>query len=402
MVVMQELDLHRRHVDAGRAFALAALAGDAQRQRVVELARRERARPELARQREAQRVRSTARHVPLVARHAVRRAHRARIELAAMAVVVAHLHRGGEAAAAVLGADFVLGPVEPRGERRRAVVGLETEQRLRSSIFVAATILPGFIEPLRIERALDLGERSSQARAVDRLDPLGAHEPVAVLAGIRAFVFLDQRAGFLGDRAHLPRAAIGAQIQHGPHVQAADRGVGVERAARAVLREHLRQPLRVVGEMLERHGAVLDERHGFPVALHRHHDVEARFADLPDVALPRRVRDLDDAARQPEVAHELAQTRELRKLRRLLVAGELDEQDRIGLAADRLVHRRRGTRRCRARARSSCGRRARRPWARERRCAASGPSPGRTSGSARRRAPCAAGSGASLSLILRK
>ena len=53
-----------------------------------------------------------------------------------------------------------------------------------------------------------------------------------------------------------------------------------------------------------------------------------------------RVGDLDDAAGQPEVAHELAQARELRELRRVLVARELDEQDRVGLAADRLVHRR--------------------------------------------------------------
>ena len=116
VVVMQELDLHRGHVDAGRAFALAAFARDAQRQRVVELARRERVRPELARQREAQRVRAAARHVLLVARHAIRRAHRARVELAAVAVVVAHLDGGREAAAAVLRADLVLGPVEARAQ----------------------------------------------------------------------------------------------------------------------------------------------------------------------------------------------------------------------------------------------------------------------------------------------
>ena len=73
--------------------------------------------PELAGEREPQRVGAAARHVALVARHAVRRAHRAGVELAAVAVVVAHLDGGGETAAAILGADFVLRPVEPRRER---------------------------------------------------------------------------------------------------------------------------------------------------------------------------------------------------------------------------------------------------------------------------------------------
>ena len=236
----------------------------------------------------------------LVARHAVGRAHGAGIELAAVAVVVAHLDGRRETAAAVLGADLVLRPVEPRVQGGRLVVGFEPEQ--------AAVVhlrrgddLAGIHEALRIERLLDLAEGARQPRAVHGLDPFGAHETVAVLAGVRALVFLDQRARFLGDRAHLLGAVLRAQVQHGAHVQAADRRVGIERAARAVLREHLRQALGVIGEMLERHGAVLDERHGFAVALHRHHDVEAGLADLPHVALPGCVDDLDDAAGQTEI-----------------------------------------------------------------------------------------------------
>ena len=55
-------------------------------------------RAELAREREAQRIRAAARDMLLVARHAIRRAHRAGVELAAVAVVVAHLDGLGEAA----------------------------------------------------------------------------------------------------------------------------------------------------------------------------------------------------------------------------------------------------------------------------------------------------------------
>jgi hypothetical protein len=85
-VLRQELDLHARHVDAGRAFALAALARHAQVQRLLDGIEFE-----LAREREAQRVRAPAREVRLVQRRAVGGTHGAGVELAAVAVVVAHL-----------------------------------------------------------------------------------------------------------------------------------------------------------------------------------------------------------------------------------------------------------------------------------------------------------------------
>ena len=59
---------------------------------------------ELARQRQPQRVGAAARQVLLVARDAVARAHRAGVELAAVAVVVAHLDRLGQAAGRVAAA----------------------------------------------------------------------------------------------------------------------------------------------------------------------------------------------------------------------------------------------------------------------------------------------------------
>ena len=61
-------------------------------------------------------------------------------------------------------------------------------------------------------------------------------------------------------------------------------------APRAVLFENTSEAIRVLRKVLKRHGAVFDERYGFPVAFHRHHDVQARFAHLPHVALKRLVR----------------------------------------------------------------------------------------------------------------
>src|SRR5438067_11400016 len=81
VVMGEKLDLHARHVHTGRAFALAALARDAEIERRLD--RLVALGAELARQREAQRVGAAAREVDLLARRAIRRAHRPGVELAA-------------------------------------------------------------------------------------------------------------------------------------------------------------------------------------------------------------------------------------------------------------------------------------------------------------------------------
>ena len=85
-----------------------------------------------------------------------------------------------------------------------------------------------------------------------------------------------------------------------------DRGMRIPGAAHAVAREHLLQPRRVVGEVGERHGAVLDEGDRLRVALHRHHDVEAGFAHLRDARLERGVGRAHDRAGIAEIAHRLS------------------------------------------------------------------------------------------------
>ena len=119
-VMVQELDLHPRHVDAGRAFAPAALARDAQIHRLAHVFRDERIGSELARQGQAQRVGAAAGQVLLVAGGAKGRAHHRGVALAAGAVVVAHLDRAGEAAP--------FRPVERGRNRQRPVVGPVAEQ----------------------------------------------------------------------------------------------------------------------------------------------------------------------------------------------------------------------------------------------------------------------------------
>ena len=89
----------------------------------------------------------------------------------------------------------------------------------------------------------------------------------------------------------------------------------------------------VVGEVLEPHRAVLDERHRLPVALHRHHDVEAGLAHLPHRALERGLHRLDHRAGKAEVAHQLDEPREPGEEGVAVLARELHQKQGIGRAS---------------------------------------------------------------------
>ena len=228
------LDLHARHVDAGRAFAPAALARDAELHRLGHLVGGERVRPELPGDRKPQRIGAPARDVALLARHAIGRAHHAAVGFAAGAVVVAHLDRALETAArARIGR-----PVERGLHLLRAI--LRPVAELAAVIeFRRAHDLARIEQALRIEPVLHLLERLHQPLAEHELVEFRAHDAVAVLAGMRALVVAHHREGFLGDGAHRLHVLLLAQVQHRAHMQAADRGVRVPGAARAVLLEHL-------------------------------------------------------------------------------------------------------------------------------------------------------------------
>src|SRR6266849_3948964 len=143
------LDLHARHVDAGRAFAPAGLAGDAERKRLRHRVGGERIGSELAGDGEAQRIGAPARDVALVAGDAVARAHDAAVQRPAGAVVVAHLDRALEAAAGA----GIGRPVERAGDVLGAIV--------RAVAKIAAVVefrrpydLAGIVQAARIEAVL--------------------------------------------------------------------------------------------------------------------------------------------------------------------------------------------------------------------------------------------------------
>src|SRR5690606_23017980 len=90
-------------------------------------------------------------------------------------------------------------------------------------------------------------------------------------------------------------------------MQTADGGMRVPGAACAVFLEYSCQPLGVVSEVLKRHRTVLDEGDGFPLALHRHHDVEACRAHFPYGLLAGGIGHLYNAVRMAEIAHQLVE-----------------------------------------------------------------------------------------------
>src|SRR5262249_22454798 len=136
------LDLELGHVDAGGTFALASLAGDAQIERGANALTGQVLAVELTAKREAQCVGAPAGGVLLVARHGIAGAHRPRIELAAVTVVVAHLDGLGETVRYVsagarcrldagqrIALNIPCRPVELRCERSSPIVAREAEQR---------------------------------------------------------------------------------------------------------------------------------------------------------------------------------------------------------------------------------------------------------------------------------
>ena len=331
----QHLDLHLRHVDAGRAFALARLAGNAQRHRIGDRVGRHRIGAELPGERQAQRVGAPARHVRLVARHAVRRAHHAGIEGAAGAVVVAHLDRAEHAAER----PGMVRPVELRREvGNRRVAPVVAEQR--AVIHARRTHDAARVQHVvRIERVLHGLERTHDARAEHRFVEFAARQAVAVFAAVRALVLAHERKAFLRHRAHGGDVLRVLHVQHRADVQAADRGMRIPRALGAVPFEHVVEPFGVVGKVLEIDGAVLDERHRLPVALHRHHDVEAGLAHRGDIGLERGVARAHHRVRIAEFAHQFFKFVELCRERRILVAVELHDEQRIRLADQHAVDR---------------------------------------------------------------
>src|SRR6516164_3638649 len=177
------LDLHARHVDAGRAFAPASFAGDAKLHGLDHLVRAQRVASELAGDGEAQRIGAPARDVALVAGHAIARAHDATGEHATGAVVVAHFDRALKTAAGAR----IGRPVELRADVLAAIVRPVAEDAAIVELRRAHD-LAWFVEAHLTDSLLDVFDCATIPLAEHLGVAFVAHDAFTVVSRMPAFV----------------------------------------------------------------------------------------------------------------------------------------------------------------------------------------------------------------------
>ncbi len=195
LVVREELRLHRRHVDAQRALALARLALEAEVEDLVQPLVAQRGARIGLRQRLDERVGAPAGGVLLLAGGHVGRAHHALAGLAAGADPLAAV--GGGAHPALAEGEVRLQRQRGR-ERRVAEVGGE-----RRGVDHHARVEA----PVGVEQRLDLAHRRVEVLAEHARVERAAHAPVAVLGGVDAVELRHQRGDLVGDGGHRVDAA---------------------------------------------------------------------------------------------------------------------------------------------------------------------------------------------------
>src|SRR5258708_26158827 len=110
-----------------------------------------------------------------------------------------------------------------------------------------------------------------------------------------ALIFAHERESLLGDPPHRLLVLVQPQVEDRAHMQAADGGMSIPRATRAVFFEHLREALGVFGKVLERYRAVLHEADRVALLFHGHHAVATRDVYVLDGGLQFWIDHIDSA-----------------------------------------------------------------------------------------------------------
>ena len=227
------------------------------------------------------------------------------------------------------------GPIQRCVDFFRCVTRLKSKQR-SIVLLRGAHNFSGIHQALRIEQRFDFTQCLGQTWPKKRRDPFAAYQAIAVFARINPLVFTHQFRGFFRDRAHFHRA-VGTHVQYRSHVQRTDRRVRVPGALRTVFFKYFGKTPRVFGEMLQWHAAIFDEAHRLTVPAHRHQDVEARFAYVPQRFLRAAVDHFDDAIRHTEVRHHHSEIVQFFREQRVVVACKFHQQNRFRLPDQRRI-----------------------------------------------------------------
>ena len=272
-VLVEELGLVRRHVDVDRAVVGAALAGQAQVQRVVDLPRLPPVGDDVALQHLEQQPGAAAGGVLLLLGDLVAGAHHlVAVGVAALADADAAQRRVREVAAVLLVGELHVGAgrVVVRAEPQVLVQLERVDDLARVHL------------PLGVPDALEVAHGLDEVGAVLLLEQLGLLLPVAVLARQRPAVGHDQVGGLLHERPVVPDALGGAQVEGDPRVHAPLAEVAVHRPAVAVPVVEVLQVAQVGTHDLGRHRGVLPAGPVVPPVGREGRGAQAALADLPD------------------------------------------------------------------------------------------------------------------------
>ena len=122
-------------------------------------------------------------------------------------------------------------------------------------------------------------------------------------------------------------------------MQAADRSMRIPSALGAMLGENLIQLFGVIGQIIQPHRAIFNEGNRFPIPLHGHHDIEARFAHLGNRGLEARIRRAHHLAGMAQIRHHFVKPRQIAQQRAIFLAVEFHNQQAIRFADQHLVNR---------------------------------------------------------------
>ena len=145
--------------------------------------------------------------------------------------------------------------------------------------------LAGIQQVERVERSLQLPKCLVEHGSIHLLLKWTTDQAVAMLARKRTTVLEHQLGDFLGDRLEFPHALLGLEVDHRPHVQAADRGMRIDAGRRPVPRDDLQELGDVVAQVLGSDGRVLDERDRLGIPFLGHRQPQRHRAQLPDACL---------------------------------------------------------------------------------------------------------------------
>ena len=112
---------------------------------------------------------------------------------------------------------------------------------------------------------LDLFEGIVDTRTKLPFNPFAAAQTITVFTAESAFEFADELTGLFANMTHL-FGAIASHIQDRAHMQCADGCMRIPSPLGAMACKNLCQGIGVFSQMHQRHGAVLDETHGFAIA----------------------------------------------------------------------------------------------------------------------------------------